>query len=153
MKNTKNKAFTLVELIVVITILAILWTIAFISLQWYSATSRNSVRVTDMKSMKTWLELYYLQTSKYAIPTWWIPVTYSWWTVWTQWTFWESVMSNVLKINRKPVDPLTEVEYTYSVTDSKQEFELWWAMEWEVVQNNILTQTQADWNKPWTAYI
>jgi len=32
--NNKNQAFTLVELIVVITILAILWSIAFISLQW-----------------------------------------------------------------------------------------------------------------------
>jgi len=31
------KAFTLVELIVLITILGILWTIAFISLQWYSS--------------------------------------------------------------------------------------------------------------------
>jgi len=32
-----NLAFTLVELIVVITILFILWTISFISLQGYSA--------------------------------------------------------------------------------------------------------------------
>ena len=31
--NKQKQAFTLVELIVVITILAILWTIAFISLQ------------------------------------------------------------------------------------------------------------------------
>lgn len=41
-KHNKNiKAFTLVELIVVITILSILWTIAFISLQWYSSNSRR----------------------------------------------------------------------------------------------------------------
>ena len=36
MKLHKKRAFTLVELVVVITILAILGTIAFISLQWYS---------------------------------------------------------------------------------------------------------------------
>ncbi len=38
MKNTHKKAFTLVELKVVITILAILWTIAFIVLAWTTAT-------------------------------------------------------------------------------------------------------------------
>jgi len=52
MKNTK-KAFTLVELIVVITILAILGTIAFISLQGYSADARNSKRTSDINSLAT----------------------------------------------------------------------------------------------------
>ena len=46
-----KKAFTLVELIVVITILAILWTIAFISLSWYSKEARDSKRVTDTSSL------------------------------------------------------------------------------------------------------
>ncbi|MDR1944565.1 MAG: type II secretion system GspH family protein [Candidatus Peribacteria bacterium] len=49
-KSTK-KAFTLVELIVVITILAILGTIAFISLQGYSADARNSKRTNDVASI------------------------------------------------------------------------------------------------------
>jgi len=50
MKNTKQ-AFTLVELIVVITILAILGTIAFISLQGYSADARNSKRTSDLNTL------------------------------------------------------------------------------------------------------
>jgi len=50
MINTK-KAFTLVELIVVITILAILGTIAFISLQGYSADARNSKRTQDLNNL------------------------------------------------------------------------------------------------------
>ena len=45
--------FTLVELIVVITILAILGTIAFISLQGYSLDARNSKRVNDLGSIST----------------------------------------------------------------------------------------------------
>ena len=53
MLNIKqNKAFTLVELIVVITIISILGTIAFISLQWYNIDARNSNRVTDIKSVE-----------------------------------------------------------------------------------------------------
>lgn len=49
-KNTK-KAFTLVELIVVITILAILGTIAFISLQGYSGEARDSKRLSDVNNL------------------------------------------------------------------------------------------------------
>ena len=52
MKSTQ-KAFTLVELIVVITILAILGTIAFISLQGYSADARNTKRVNDLGELTT----------------------------------------------------------------------------------------------------
>ncbi|MDD2907057.1 MAG: type II secretion system protein [Candidatus Gracilibacteria bacterium] len=50
MKNTK-KAFTLVELIVVITILAILGTIAFISLQGYSGEARDSKRLSNVNDL------------------------------------------------------------------------------------------------------
>lgn len=53
MRNNAKKAFTLVELIVVITILAILWTIAFLSLQWYSADSRNSKRTSDISNIRS----------------------------------------------------------------------------------------------------
>lgn len=48
-----KKAFTLVELIVVITILAILSTIAFISLSWYQVDARDAKRASDIKSLET----------------------------------------------------------------------------------------------------
>lgn len=51
MINTKKQAFTLVELIVVITILAILGTIAFISLQGYSQDAKNSKVTSDIASL------------------------------------------------------------------------------------------------------
>ena len=55
MKNTK-KAFTLVELIVVITILAILGTIAFISLQGYSQEAKNSKVTSDLRNITSAIE-------------------------------------------------------------------------------------------------
>ena len=46
-----NQGFTLVELIVVITILAILGTIGFISLQGYSGQSRDTKRISDVRTL------------------------------------------------------------------------------------------------------
>ena len=154
MKKIRKKAFTLIELIVVITILAILWTIAFMSFIWYSVTSRDSLRISDIKTMKTWLELYHLQVWKYPEPSNGTDITYSWWVVWTQWTFWSSVIRKVSKLNEKPTDPLTGVEYTYSLLNTKQEHELAWTMEWDLVGlTNTIEKTNADWTKDWTAYV
>ena len=55
MKSTK-KAFTLVELIVVITILAILGTIAFISLGSYTGDARNAKRTDAISKIATSIE-------------------------------------------------------------------------------------------------
>jgi prepilin-type N-terminal cleavage/methylation domain-containing protein len=52
-KASASKGFTLVELIVVITILAILGTIGFISLQGYSANSRDAKRTNDLRALTT----------------------------------------------------------------------------------------------------
>ncbi len=52
MRNTKT-GFTLVELIVVITILAILGTIAFISLGSYTADARNAKRLDGISKLAT----------------------------------------------------------------------------------------------------
>ena len=135
-----KQGFTLVELIVVITILAILWTIAFISLQWYSRDSRDWVRLADLWSMETSLELFNIAGWQYPEPTNPVDITYSWWTVevWTQWTFWDSVMTNVQKLSKLPKDPLTDTEYTYSVTSNKKEFQLWAIVEWDTISSTSL---------------
>jgi prepilin-type N-terminal cleavage/methylation domain-containing protein len=57
MKNQNNKAFTLPELIVVITILWTLATIWFISFQWHSSDARDSKRISDVSNLSKQLEL------------------------------------------------------------------------------------------------
>ncbi len=131
-----KKAFTLVELIVTIAILAILWTIAFISLQWYSEQSRDAVRISDVSTIKSWLELYELEAGKYPEPTNGVNITYSWSIVWSQWVYGETLKTNISKIDRLPLDPLTEKEYTYSVSWNRNEYELWWIIEWDEIVLN-----------------
>ncbi len=134
--NLRTSGFTLVELIVVITILAILWAIAFISLQWYSTDARDSTRISDISIMRTSLELYNLEAWKYPNPTNYVNIDYSWAIVWNQWTFWESVFANVTKLDKIPLDPITNKEYTYSTTSNKYEFQIWGIMEGETISMN-----------------
>ena len=45
--------------------------------------------------------------------------------VWTQWVVWDNVTTNLSRnLNSKPIDPLTETEYTYSVINSQTQYEL-----------------------------
>ncbi|MDD2871719.1 MAG: type II secretion system protein GspG [Candidatus Gracilibacteria bacterium] len=138
MKKNKNYfcfklGFTLVELIVVITILAILGTVAFISLQGYSENARDSTRISDISSMKSSLELYQLDAGKYPLPTQGVNITYSGAIVWNQGTFGETVFANVEKLNKIPTDPLTDKEYTYSVISTRNEYEISGVMEGDTI--------------------
>jgi prepilin-type N-terminal cleavage/methylation domain-containing protein len=152
-QKINKKAFTLVELIVVITILTILGTIAFITLEWYSKDARDSTRISDLSSMKTSLELFHLDAGKYPVTTDWFTITYSGSEVWSQWTFWVNTFNNVSKLDKIPVDPLTEKEYTYSVTKTKQEYQLSWIMEWDELVNLSLTNQANAWTAVATAIV
>jgi prepilin-type N-terminal cleavage/methylation domain-containing protein len=140
----RKKAFTLVELIVVITILAILWTIAFISFAWYSKNSRDSVRLSDMNNIEKNLWIFIVEKWYYPNPDNWTRITYEWAIAWTQWTVWDTVIRNLWNINKKPLDPLTNTEYTYSVTNKKVEYQIWSIIEtsWWISYNNIPLLTE-----------
>lgn len=120
-----KKGFTLVELIVVITILSILWTIAFVSFQGYGIWARNNVKIQDLRTMETALELFKLERGIYPDPTDAFDVTYQGWLAWKQWKFWEQTRTNVSRLPKVSLDPSTGTEYAYSITNSRTEFQLW----------------------------
>ncbi len=151
------KAFTLVELIVVVLILSILWTIAFIAMQWYSRDARDSARLADLDVIKKSLELHIIKTGTYPLPTDWVEITYSWAEVRTQWVIWKSVTDLVdwLRDKRELVDPLTSLPYTYSRLNTWKEYEVAAIMEWEIAMNdeiNLINKTYAA-NQLATAYV
>lgn len=148
----QKKGFTLVELIVVITILAILWTIAILSFEGYSKNARDSARITDISNMEKSLELWILKSWTYPEPTNGIDIEYMSWTVWSQGTFWDTVFNTIEKLDKKPVDPKFGVEYTYSLTKSKKEYQIGATLEWDIAYTPVINQTYAA-TSEWKAYI
>ncbi len=69
LKNLRNRAFTLPELVVVIAIVAILSTAAFISYSSFNIDARDSVRKADMGNMKVILRSTKQKNGSYPTPT------------------------------------------------------------------------------------
>ena len=63
MHKTKNKAFTLVELLVVITILAIISVVAYQNFGWAVDKAVSSRKITDVSTIETALQQYKADTN------------------------------------------------------------------------------------------
>ena len=64
-----KKAFTLVELMVVITVIAILMTIAIVSFTRIQKQARDTKRKADIRTLQTALQAYYTENQAYPIST------------------------------------------------------------------------------------
>lgn len=159
MNKTKNNAFTLVELIVVIVILAILGTIAFISLQWYSSEARNTKRKSDLSNIISAIELKMIEWVKTLSF-----VEWSWaiilgnetsWKIQIAWRIWynESLSwsYNAGNINYTPLwikaenfsDPITQLPYKIWVTTFNNQYNLWATIEVDWIPD---TYIKWNWN-------
>lgn len=63
----KSKGFTLVELLVVISIIGLLSTLAVVSLGSARSRARDARRISDIKQIQTALELHYADLGAYPI--------------------------------------------------------------------------------------
>jgi general secretion pathway protein G len=69
-KLPKNKGFTLIELMVVITVIAILSTIVLFGIGKAQASARDTSRQTIMNGVRAALERYYGDNQAYPATTW-----------------------------------------------------------------------------------
>ena len=137
--SIKNKAFTLVELIIVVTIIAILATIAFLTLGQYPGEARDVKRLTDKSNIEKALEIYRAQ--KWEYPTF---QEEDWQKIFGTWA-WEKVNSSLATL---PRDPLTNKLYKIEIESNwkaivKVEWETKYAnWNWQVASNNTSNNNQ-----------
>ncbi len=136
----RDKAFTLVELIVVIVILAILWTIAFLSFQWHNKNARDGVRISDMNNINKWLALFQLKWWFYPKPDNFVTISASWIIIWYEWTAWVNV-SRIINTNKIILDPLDNIPYVYYTNPTNTTYQLLWYLEWNSLTINNLINT------------
>ena len=135
-----RKAFTLVELIVVITILAILWTISFISLQWYSREARDSKRITDTRNLlwkinietTKWTDISRLikDTTQVTLKILWND------DQWVQ-TFWVPDFENLKELWDNFKDPSNWNDYPVA-------YAIWWTWSWAYKFVQVATISEKD---------
>ena len=94
LKTHHKKGFTLVELMIVVTVIAILATIGVISFTRVQAQSRDTRRKADVRALATALQAYYAEKSTYPALTADLEPTY---------------------IPRVPTDPQNLAAYEYNV--------------------------------------
>jgi len=68
-RNKYTRAFTLIELLVVIAIVGLLSSLVLTSLKSARAKARDAVRLSDFKSIRTGLELFYAENERYPNKT------------------------------------------------------------------------------------
>ena len=133
-ENTLRWAFTLVELIVVVTILALLSTIWFIAYVWHLKWIRNTNRITTLVSLWEWLNSYKVNYSL-PLPDDYVEVKVGWKIIAYQWYVWKSILKTI-KFSNKWKDPIDDTYYSYYLTEQNNHFQLMWFLEKE---KNITT--------------
>ncbi len=122
-----KRAFTLVELIVVVTIIAVLWTIGFVSYSWFLEWVRDVNRITNLQSIYDWLKMYNTK-GKAPKPEGYITIQSSWSTIAYQGNIWKSILEKI-DINKAMVDPMDSTAYSYYVTKNRKYIQTMWFLE------------------------
>jgi hypothetical protein len=145
--KSKIKWFTLVELIISITLLVILWTIWIISYSSHLSWVRDTNRITELDNLSKLLNAYRV-TKKLPDTENWVIVYWSWSVkLWTQWYAWKIVLAKLGYVDWW-IDPLDRKYYTYYVTASNKYYQLLWFLEEKndsFSVSSIFNNTYASW--------
>lgn len=116
------KAFTFIELVISITIVAILSVLWFVSYSKNLEDSRDSQRRSELSWVASWLKVH--KTKRWDYPTPWanFNILNSWSIVATQWKLDENII--ISTVDKIPLDPYINIPYTYSVSKNKREFHI-----------------------------
>ena len=126
-----KKGFTLVELLVVIAIIGILSTLSVVSLNSARAKSRDARRLSDIKQIRTALDMYYDSSSTYPLScTTTLGTGNCACLTSVGWTNTSTTnCTGTIFMQKVPSDPLSSASYTYNQTSSGQSYEIIYKLE------------------------
>lgn len=117
-----RRGFTLVELLIAISIISILSTIGLISYQGVQGKTRDSVRKQDLNSLATALEIYYQKNGKYV-------VSQNQTCNSTDTNTFYAAIGTYISGGNAPKDPKTATQYCYFSENNGQSFRLFAKLE------------------------
>jgi len=154
MRQIYKKAYTVVEIVVVISILTVLAAIWYVSYSKFIGDSKDVIRITDVTNMNQVLEISFIQNAWLPIPDEWTQITHEWDVVWTQGVFWTGARIFVQNLDEIPRDPDTWDFYSYSLLRNKKEYEIVTVFEWDIIwySPSIIPNTYASEKKAYTLW-
>lgn len=110
-----SKGFTLIEMLIVITIIALLASLILVGMGGARAKTRDSRRIADLHNVMNALELYYAKNAYYPIESDWVGLT-------------TALTIENIGVSRIPQDPLntspTAKSYYYGASTDGQDYGL-----------------------------
>lgn len=147
-KNLKKflKWFTLIELIIVIWIVALLSTWAYLMLMKWMSKWRDARKIADINTLSKWVLIYELENFGFPTPSNAISLTDQYWEeIGKQWLFDKAVVDKLSSIHKTVKDPFTNEYYSYTTYDKHRWFEIWTFIEsMGKISFNINSKTYAD---------
>lgn len=122
-----RSAFTFVELIVVLTIVAILATIWFTVYESYLSSGRDTNRVVQLKDIHGWLTVYSTK-SRLPLPDAMVTVESGWSVLTYQWNISDTIIK-AIKYNGGWKDTELDIFPTYTLAANQKDFQLLWFVE------------------------
>ena len=128
-RKTSKKGFSLVELLVVITIIAIMSVAAYTAVGGQTVKAKNSRRTQDISTIQQALELYYVEKGVYPdtadVPD---PAQ-------TNHKTFNTTQLDTKYLSKTPVDPWStdtlKIPYSYNINGTKKQYQLAATLEGE----------------------
>lgn len=131
--------FTLVEILVVLTIIAIVSSMGLFAYWKHATEARNSARLSSINSIKTWIDNYLIKNKKIFDPSNHIEIK-NWNQTISKQGYFGQELANTSDIEGDFLDPLTKAWYLFSITKNATKYSL----QYNIEENKIVPKST--WN-------
>lgn len=118
----KKNAYTLIEIVVVISIIIVLSAVSMVSFNWYFTSVRDTSRISQLVNISEWVVLK-KNMWDFLQPEWSIKIKREWRNFLIQWFFWRSLLNDI-DYSNDWVDPEDGSFFTYVTSYDGNNYQL-----------------------------